>query len=153
MSEENPETLAVRISEFVEEAWKADAQPVLLSNLGMELRRGGVDYKTVISGKSLSTFISEQVDQVTIVQHPTEKLKLGVIPRGESFEFQVGASDAKDPSEAETGSNSTQPKNTHVAESRRALYAFIHQLSKLPASERDGVNIPINVLIRLMEGK
>lgn len=153
MSEENIETLALRISDFVQEAWQVDAQPVLLSNLGMELRRSGVDYKPIISGKSLSAFISEQVDQVTIIQHPTEKLKLGVIPKGEFFEFQAEASGKKDPSEVESGSNSTQPENTHVTESRRALYAFIHQLSKLPASERDGVNIPINVLIRLMEGK
>ncbi|WP_155773936.1 hypothetical protein [Rhodovulum sp. MB263] len=155
MSEESPESLAGKIKEIVQEAWAAEAKPVLLSNLGMELRRNGVDYKSITSGKSLSAFISERDNEFKVVQHPKETLKLGVIPAGEDFEFKVDAGEEKDgvEVEAEAGPISRHAKNAHVAESRRALYAFIHQLSKLPASERDGVNIPVNVLIRLMEGK
>ena len=153
MSESSQTQLRNEIKKIVDNKWNRDKSPVLLSHLGGDLLDKSVNYKDLTHGVSLSAFIKLQDDLFTLIRHPTQKLKVGVFPVGETYEFEP---------EVVTETNmagDTQIKSEgfvvpiELRKSRRVLYSFINELSKLSVPEREGINIPVNVLIRMMEGK
>lgn len=153
MSKTKQNKLRDEIKEIVDSKWERDQSPVLLSYLGGHLLDKGVNYKDLTEGVSLSAFIKLQDDLFALIRHPVQKLKVGVIPAGEVYTFESEEIPETDTINNEQTKHDGFVVSFELRNSRRALYSFIHELSKLSDAERDGVNIPINVLIRMMEGK
>ncbi len=85
------ESLDKTIVELTKKAW-GDGLPILLSDLGTELTKFA-DYRTVIQPLRLRQHIATRLsDQVSIVTHPKQPQKTGLIPAGEKFSF-TGESD------------------------------------------------------------
>ncbi len=135
--------LAKKIIEFSTEHWNKSAEPLLLSQLGPDLKTADFDYKKILDGQGLRRFIDTEISELSIAQHPQQYAKLGVHPANESFSY----TDAP---------NETKPESTELdklRKSRRAFYGFIQAISDLPPEEIEGVNIPAKVIVRLLEGK
>lgn len=135
--------LADKIVELSVEYWKKENAPLLLSELGANLKTAGFDYKAILKLQGFRKFITNDVAEVTIVQHPTQYAKIGVLPASENFSY----TDIPTPSKSEPSELDRLRKN------RRAFYGFIEALSELPAEEIEGVSIPARVIVRLLEGK
>lgn len=125
------------------EHWKNSNEPLLLSQLGPDLKANDLDYKEILGGQGLRQFINTEISELAIAQHPHQYAKLGVHPAGESFSY----------TDAPVENRTEQTEQDKLRKNRRAFYGFIQAISDLPPEELEGVNIPARVIVRLLEGK
>ena len=137
------EELADKIVELCTENWKKERTPLLLSELGANLKDAGFDYKAILKLQGLRKFIADNAGKLAIVQHPTLFAKIGIIPTAKSFSY----------TDIPTLSKSEPSELDRLRKNRRAFYGFIEALSELPPEEIAGVSIPARVIVRLLEGK
>jgi len=135
--------LTDKIAELCVENWEKEKVPLLLSELGANLKDSGFDYKAILNLQGLRKFIETEVENSTIVQHPSQYAKVGVIPAAESFSYDDLSTSLK----PEISDSDRLRKN------RRAFYGFIQAISELPPEEIKDVAIPARVIVRLLEGK
>lgn len=135
--------LSAKIIKLTQTCWDANAEPLLLSKLGPALKNDGFEYKSILSGQGLGSFISNEVNDLKIVKHPSQYAKIGVLPTVAEYSYE----DCKAPATNEPTDQDQLRKN------RRAFYNFIEAISNLPPEEIEGVNIPARVIVRLIEGK
>ncbi|MBN9671499.1 hypothetical protein [Roseibium aggregatum] len=80
--------LAEAIEEKTKDVWEKNRNPLLLSELGMELSKQKGDYRSAIAPLKLRQFIATQLSsRVVIITHPTQQQKIALIPSGEQFSF------------------------------------------------------------------
>ena len=131
--------LCQTIKEIVDEAWCSQESPVFLSGIPLELIRKlpGLDYKSIIGTQSLKAFMAETGGEFgyELVEHPTQRAKIGAIPHGVQFSFPA------------TGSSGD------AAPSRLSSHgdgiAFMKLLGKLSEADLEKVSIPVSVLVKL----
>ena len=140
---ESKSVLVEKLNQLARSHWEAEAEPLLLSQVGAALQAASLDYKSILEDSSIRRFVSENCPELKVVQHPNQFAKIGIIPVSEEYEF---------PSD-QVPKASLHRHTDSVRRSRRALYEFISALADLPESDTQGVIIPTSVLIQLLEGK
>lgn len=147
---EKTELLEV-IKAKVADKWKADGNPLLTSFIGTQLSRDGINYREILEGGNLTEFIRVNHDAFKIVKHPTQTAKIGVIPSSENYSFAYFEnSDGISPP---SGSDYMIGDETRLRRTRGAFYAFVRAVSELKHEEIASINIPMPVIVRLLEGK
>lgn len=131
------------IVKHVGQEWR-QGRILLTSHLGHLLRDDEIVPSEIIIGKSVTNFIRESVPEVEVVKHPSQRAKIALIPKGEKYSFESEVVESVD---IEDDHSDTLKK------SRGAFYAFVREISRLPASEIDKVNIPFSIVVKLLEGK
>lgn len=142
-----PNRLAAQVKAIVDEYWGLNARPVLLSYLSKPLKDelGDHDYAELTRGKSLKELIkeTEQAYGYRLLEHPTQKAKLGVVPAGKIYNFE-NQSDEK-------------PKRSlrydNFSSDQDIVLAFLKLLQKLPPQELEKVIIPASAITLLLNEK
>lgn len=132
--------LASALRDIAEETWQASRKPMLLSGLPSELgKRLPEDYKLVLGDETLKSYIkaSGSNNGYRLVEHPTQKAKLGIVPAGASFEFFT---------------ESTIPVASEDL-SRQDIEGFVRVLRSLPTDELRGLSLPAGLVVRLLGTK
>lgn len=129
--------LQAALRDIAKEHWATYSHPVLLSNLPPLIEEKIQDYKKLLRGSSLKAYIKESsaANGVKLVEHPTQKAKVGIVPADIDFQFEPIPTDA---------SAARKPKFDPSI-----LLAFLNELSKLPDTEIEKVNIPVSVLSQI----
>jgi len=129
------------ISEKVIEKWTTKNEPYLLSSVGSDYR-GDVTLKKTLNGKRLKEWVELNLDKLSadILTHPTQKEKIGLIPKGENYEYNT-----QTPSKIRKTSAAT--KNLTKKE---ITIAFISILGELTEEEADKITIPTSLLSKLL---
>lgn len=68
--------------------WNATREPYLIANLPSDLMAAnGIGYKSIIGDQRLKEFIkaTESQGSYRMIEHPSQKAKIGVIPSANSF--------------------------------------------------------------------
>ena len=125
------------------DAWDATREPYLLSYVANELKEQGEDYKSALSDEERLKGFAERVERddrlFKVVQHPSQKAKVGLIPYEESYVFPVGE---RDNSRAEARASRTRNET--------ALLGFFEALKGLPDDLLDDVHISTKVIVALL---
>lgn len=129
--------LAEVLKVIAEENWTESTQPMLLSALPRLLReRLQDDYKTALEGESLKAFIKRTGSEQSgyrLVEHPTQKAKLGLLPWGTPFEFEANS----------------VPQTISASD----VQALARVLSALSEEERKGIVFSGSVVAKLLTAK
>lgn len=123
------------------EVWEASKQPYYLARVQPELKDDGNDYKAVTGEKTLSDFAGT-VSGVTLVRHPHQRAKVGLVPTGESFQFREAAADK--PAVFQPKASYSHPR------SQRIVIDFLKLLSQLDDDDLEGFEIPAAVIAKLL---
>ncbi len=130
----------------VEETWEATEEPYLLSFVADDLKKQGQDYKSALQdGERLKGFVkrvAQTEDVFTIVQHPSQLAKVGLVPHDKTYVFPIEARD-----EGKTGVSPSKSRNEAI------LVSFFHLLKDLPADILDDVHIPTRAIVELLRKK
>jgi hypothetical protein len=119
--------------------WDEYQRPMLLSQLPKVLEGHlQADYKPLIGTASLKSFIkeTEAVGAYRLVEHPTQRAKVGIVPNVSDFEFTA---------EMEL------PSTDRL--SRQDIEGFTRVLHSLTADELRRVSLPASLVVRLLETK
>lgn len=141
-----PDSLLAFAAERAKEAWAKDEQPYLLARLSPDLAKEGINYKGVLGEQRLADFVRSGHAYVKVVSHPTQKSKIGLIPPDKDFEF------ASEPAAAELKTAYVPPSIDRSKGSRRRYIVsnFLQLLSELDDADAAQVQIPTNILTKLM---
>ncbi|WP_322071929.1 hypothetical protein [Paraburkholderia bannensis] len=134
------ENLSEALRAIAEEGWRARSQPVLLSALPKMLsERLREDYKPVLGSRSLKNFIkgSGPAKGYRLVEHPSQRAKLGIVPAGVDFEF----------------SDETGIAEALADVSKQDIEGFVKVLASLTPDELRQVSLPASLVVRLMSAK
>lgn len=127
------------------ERWDNDSPPYLLSNLPSDLKPEGVDYREILGEEKLKAFAkrTEGAETYKLVEHPTQKAKIGLVPSNSNFEFLVDETLNEEPDI----NTAQRPKRS---EGTRAVLDFLHTLSKLTDDELNQIIIPTKIWVKLI---
>ncbi len=131
--------LANALRDIASEDWQTYQQPVLLSRLPKKLsERLQADYKLILGTGSLKSFIRDSAHDrgYRLIEHPTQRAKLGIVPAGVDFEFPI---------ESDTP--------TSEAVSRQDIEGFTRVLRFLTPDELRRVSLPASLVMRLLDTK
>ena len=130
------------VKRLVVEYWQQHHRPLLLSQLPPILNKDldSDAYKDLISQRgSLKGLLKEtQKDGgYKLVEHPKKKAKVGLIPEGESFDFETEGSVLSSSFYNEAGFRDND------------IEGFIRILASLSPEELRGVQLPASLVVRL----
>ena len=130
------------LSEKAKERWETEKRPYLLSDVGLDMKIRGIDYRAILGEERVKGFVqrTQEAAGYRLVAHPSQKAKIGIVPAGVDFSFAEA-------SEAD-GEQARKP----VEPSRREgpVIAFLRAVSRLPDEDQDAVIIPVRVLTKLL---
>lgn len=132
--------LADALRDIAEDNWKKCHKPLLLSELPDELeKRLQGDYKPFLGSESLKSYIksSGPTNGYRLVEHPTQRAKLGIVPTGVDFEFTANA---------EVSSALRQLSGQDVQ-------GFARVLRSLTPDELRQLSLPASLVVRLLDSK
>lgn len=144
--ETTPDAILKFAADRAQEAWEKNEYPYLLARLSPDLAREGVNYKGVLGDQKLADFVRSAPGQVKVVSHPTQKSKIGLIPPERDFEFPM------QPGLPEPRTSASSPPSDRNKSSRRRYIVsnFLQLLSELDDADAAQVQIPTNILTKLM---
>lgn len=127
-----------------QERWEAEHQPYLLSLVATDLRSQEKDYHEAIGEERLKAFVKRTGENggYTLVEHPVQRPKVGVVPSGVEFSFDdIDESQRLDVASGNCGT---------INERERVVLLFLRALSRLPDPLLDEISISTKVLVRLL---
>lgn len=132
------------VSERVVEVWQEKKMPYLLSQIPPYVKRfGDYNVKDITEGISLKAFFEHEQStpgcSFEVVSHPTIKASVGLIPKDETYVFP-------EKSKSSTGLGGVQGQGRQ----EKIVRDFLSLLSRLPSDDLKRVDIPVDVLARLM---
>lgn len=133
------EDLIAALQGIAQKHWDTHKTPTLLSQLPKLLSTHlQADYKPILGTVSLKSFIktSQGLGGYRLVEHPTQRAKLGIVPPGVDFEFPV-----------------TTDEKTISTLSRQDIEGFARVLGALTPDELRHVSLPATLVIKLLETK
>jgi hypothetical protein len=141
--ENTGETIQAFLKEKADAHWKETEQPYLLSFAGPDMKARAIDYRMILGEEPLKSFVrrTEKSGGYRLVEHPTQKAKVGIVPADIQFEFP---GTLQPPRVVDRGS---------FSERERVVIAFLKALSKLPDEELKNVTIPVSVFAKLLGGR
>lgn len=125
---------------IAEESWASRNEPVLLSVLPKLLSdRLSGDYRETLGSRSLKSFIKESGEKngFYLIEHPTQRAKLGIAPVGAGYKF---------PSD-----DSIMPTVDEISD--QDVNGFVRILETLTPEEIGRVSFPASFLVRLLSKK
>lgn len=135
----NKEDILVNlIKTKVKEMWDSKEEPYLLSSIGTDFKDKDA-LKETLNKKRLKEWIKENEEklEVELRSHPIQNEKIGIIPKGEHFEYKA------------TDNEKNKKKDAHK-EKREITLSFISILRDLPEDELNKIIIPTNTLVKLL---
>src|SRR5271166_1205398 len=129
------------IANRTREEWDLTHEPYLLSKIPAALQ--GDSYREIIAPQTLKQFVISLTDTVQLVQHPIQKAKIGLIPKGENYSF----------SDFDRGAATSASDDKTKVSYRNQKYIvlnFLEALSNLDAEDLEKIQIPVSVLVRLL---
>ncbi len=128
-------TFLQQLTEKVNTFWQSKEEPLLLSSFPMFWKKD--DYEGILDGKTLKQFLQASSEGCfRIIEHPTQKAKVGLIPFNENYVF----------SEEIASKDNAQQYNKE-----KILLAFLNSLKDLSDKELDSINIPLSVMVKLLK--
>lgn len=130
------------LEEKVHEHWNLSRDPFLLSFIGKDYKKDAIKEQT--EGLSIISWINKNSEllSVKIVSHPSQKAKIGLIPKNENFSYQG--------EEFEIDTLSIN-NNKEIMSDRDLTLSFIALLQrKCTSKELEQIHIPINILLKLL---
>lgn len=134
------ESILDALRKIVEDYWRDNEKPLLFSMLPSFLEREIPGFKNEIEGGSLKKFVMEEPHGYILVDHPTQKAKIGLIPSGENYIFQD-----------EIPGNKTPKNKDNVRKNENKAITLLRMLSDLPKEDIDKINIPLSVIVKLFK--
>jgi hypothetical protein len=123
------------------ETWDERRTPYYLSFVATDLKRLGVDYRELVSPLRLSQWASaNDVADVALIAHPTQRARIGFVPKQSGFKFDTD----------ESVLEQKPPTEPHVRHGR-SLVQFVQSLSNLPDSAISDFSVPAKTLIALLK--
>lgn len=148
MSETVPtqDQVAKSILGIVEAVWEDSKQPVLIAALPPLIERDIGDYDEALKGIGLFRFTQTRMaDVVDAVRHPMQRSKVGLVPKGEKYEFPLDGSGPKRNVVIKNLMKETREKPSNPTK----LDELIAILGELSEEDLRLVNIPIHILVKL----
>jgi len=129
------------ISDKVITKWKEKKEPYLLSSVGSDCK-GTIELKKILNGMKLKEWINLNLDKlsVDVSEHPTQKEKIGLVPKKETYEYGAQTSGRN---------NKTYLKQTTKTK-KEVTIAFLSILADLPNEDADKIIIPTSILSKLL---
>jgi hypothetical protein len=128
--------------------WDAEQRPYLLARLSPDLAARGVNYREILGDQKLKDFIRTAAEKIKVVTHPTQKSKIGLIPPDKTFEYTAEAGPAEEPTAAARRRERPSASRRH-----HIVMDFLHLVSELDDTEAALVQIPTNILTKLMRDR
>lgn len=134
------EKLGKDLKQLAEEAWSRNNAPILLSGVpdGLKRANGGVvvDFRSVLDGKSLKQYIKDTEARFAykLVEHPSKKAMIGLIPSGFEYEFPAALNDKK---------------TSRYSACKDEGLALINALAKLSDEDLEKISIPVSIIVKL----
>lgn len=139
--------LATTVKAIVDTYWQENGRPILLSYLTKPLKEklGDDSYFEITKGKTLKEIIKETGHPYGywLLEHPTQKAKLGVMPIGKDYNFETNGTDKP----------KSSSKHDKPSSDQETVLKFLKLLQKLPAQEQEKVIIPASVISLLLNDK
>jgi len=138
--QQTSDELIKSIREKVVEKWQKRKEPYLFSSIGADFK----EQVEALNGKKLKEWVMSNLEELSadISSHPTQKEKIGLIPKGEIYEYNT---------EKQTKKKDTHSELKQTSENRKKItMAFISMLGDLPAEDADKIIIPTSVLSKLL---
>ena len=132
--------LAGALRAIATENWQGCHKPILLSGLPAELgKRLGGDYRPILGPRTLKSFIKDSgiANGYRLVEHPTQRAKIGVVPADVDFEFSYDL-DVSFSAEKIT---------------KQDVEGFLRVLRSLSPDELARVSLPANLILKLLSTK
>ncbi|WP_139248235.1 hypothetical protein [Janthinobacterium lividum] len=125
------------LKEIADSNWKARNMPILLSSLSMPMRikfPQTQELKKILGG-SIKAFIKKSGQEFgyQLIEHPTQKAKIGLAPLGVNYDFENVNSEAKMSREI----------------SQVDGVALIGILKKMSIEDQRGFSIPGSVIVKM----
>lgn len=123
------------ITQRVSDFWDKNQSPLLLSMLGANYTKAEI--RGVTKGVSVVKWIqeNEKTLKVKLIHHPLQKEKIGLIPEGQSYEYEKSA----------------LPTVLSSSTEKELTLAFLELLKvKCTSQELDQVQIPTKILLKLL---
>ena len=123
------------LRESVSENWQKTGEPFLLSSIGSKFSKEEIKQNT--GGLSITNWIRNNLDSLDlkIVSHPTQKEKIGLIPKNEKFSYET---------------DEISVTRTNLTD-RELTLSFIELLQKkCTPKELEEINLPLKVLVKLL---
>lgn len=135
--------LIAALKEIADTNWAKEQNPILLSEVGPILAKKSedADYKTLLRGKSLKSFIKETGNEhgYQLLVHPTQRAKIGLAPLTAQFEYPNAASEEL-------------PKKSEIPRKREnKAMTLLDILATLPEEELAKITIPVSSIIKLLK--
>lgn len=133
--------LGDHLREIVNENWAQSEQPILISLVPdrLRVRAPSEDYKSALGAASLKAFVKSSQGEFgyRVVEHPTQKAKVGLVPEGCDYRFPDD--------EAKVVETSPEASIRAGADG----IALLKTLAKLSDADLDKITIPVAVLAKL----
>ncbi len=137
----NDADLDSALSRLTRDYWAKNHAPLLLSSLPAKLLNEVPQFRDILGARTLKAFTKDaqaRAASYKLIEHPSMKAKLGLIPPGEAFEYK----------DSEPGDSDAAHSPTKNSEN---LINFVRILSRLPAAELDKISIPATALVELLK--
>lgn len=135
---EDQGALSVAIKAICDEFWADRRVPMLLSGLPRAVEQTIPNYRDMLEGRSLKSFIQETSASAgyKLVEHPTQRARVGVIPATESYQFPEAPLKAAQPIVKKS--------------SRQVTIEFFRVLGELEHDDLGKMVIPASILVKLL---
>ena len=154
------EELTALVERLTCQYWGEKHEPLLLTSIARELTSGGIDYRSIVPGRSLKEILRENAIGIEVISHPNIKARVGTIPSGESYTYP----EPNDPPLSEAAFEAMQShrlgraalvargprvRYQNAKSAREILGDFIELLSTLDVEDLEKVVIPTSILAKL----
>ena len=131
----------------VEAKWQAIKQPFFLSNIAPALKVENLSYREYIGEERLKSAMIRLSETYSfkVIEHPTKRAKIGLIPKYADFNFVSDTSAVTDTAKMQDDALSQG--------ATEAASEFLNALARLPPDLLDGISIPATTLARLLQKK
>ena len=140
-------SFATTVKAIVDTHWQDNERPILLSFLTKPLKEklGDESYALITKGKSLKEVVKESSEKYgyKLIEHPTQKAKIGVIPIGKTYNFENNDGEKQ----------RKFSRNEKTFDDQEIVLSFLKLLQKLPPQELEKVIIPASVITLLLNDK
>lgn len=147
--EQTPDAILTFAAKLAQEAWDDNQQPYLLARLSPDLAAKGINYKDVLGDQRLKEFVQSAPDRIKVVAHPSQKAKIGLIPRDKDFEYDASPA----PTERRRSTTPSFGARGSDLPPRSIVVNFLQLLSVLDDADAAQVQIPTHILTKLLRDR
>ena len=145
--EATADELKAFLSEKALERWTIERKPYLLSEAAPHFRELGKQFRSLlVNDVTLTRWAETHGDGLfSVVRHPVQKAKVGIIPAGEVYNFP-------EPITAQPATTAPEGASKEALRHRRlAVLKFFETISSLPDEDLEKIHIPVSVIAKLMK--